>query len=76
MSPKAESLVANVLRLPRQERAFLAEKLLESLDEGETFEVSEAWHKEIRRRRRELDEGKVTAIPGDQVFDEITKELG
>ena len=75
MSPKAENVVTSALRLPRQDRAFIAEKLLESLDEGETFEISAAWQAEIQRRRQELKTGQVKAIPGDQVFDEIGQEL-
>ena len=53
VSPNAETVLATALRLPREERALLAEKLLESLDEVETFEVSDEWRREIRRRLRQ-----------------------
>jgi len=76
MSPQTEKLINNALRLPKEARALLAEKLLESLDHEEPFEVPEGWRKEIRRRCRELDEGKGKPIPGDRVFDELLDQLG
>ena len=76
MSLETEKLATDILNLPREQRAFLAEKLLESLDFDEAFPVSEAWKAEIARRCRELDEGVVHLIPGDDVFDEVTKALG
>jgi putative addiction module component (TIGR02574 family) len=68
-------IVDKVLHLPREERAFLAEKLLESLDFEEAFPVSREWMDEIHRRCRELDEGKVKLIPAEEVFDDIHREL-
>ncbi len=76
MSPKAENLAAEALQLPREARAFIAEKLLESLDFDEPFEVSPEWKDEIRRRCQELDDGKARLVPGEQVFDEAIKNLG
>jgi putative addiction module component (TIGR02574 family) len=75
MSSHTEKLAADLLDLPREDRAFLAEKLLESLDFDEAFPVSPEWRAEIARRCLELDEGRVELIPGDQVFDEVTKAL-
>lgn len=76
MSPQTEKLAADLLDLPKQDRAFLAEKLLESLDFDEAFPISPEWRAEIARRCRELDEGRVELIPGEQVFDEVIKALG
>jgi putative addiction module component (TIGR02574 family) len=63
------------LQLPREARALIAEKLLESLDVDEPFEVSEEWSQEIARRCREIDEGEVELIPGDQVLKEAAEGL-
>ena len=71
----AQDIISEALRLPKQARALLAEKLLESLDAGEEFEVSQEWQEEIRRRCRELDEGKAKLIPSDEVFDEVSRKL-
>jgi putative addiction module component (TIGR02574 family) len=75
MSSETEKLAADILNLPREQRAFLAEKLLESLDFDEAFSLGDEWKAEVERRCRELDEGTVELIPGDQVFDEVTKAL-
>ena len=76
MSLQTDKLVTDALRLPREERALLAEKLLESLDHDEPFDVSPEWREEIRRRSREMDEGKQSLVPGDKVFDDIRDALG
>ena len=70
-----ETIVAQALRLPRGSRAFLAEKLLESLDHDEGFDVSSEWMREIRRRCKDLDQGDVDLIPADRVFDEVDRQI-
>jgi putative addiction module component (TIGR02574 family) len=59
-----EKMAGNVLKLPKQARAYLAERLLESLDDENDFQVSREWLAEARRRGRELDSGRGEAIPG------------
>jgi putative addiction module component (TIGR02574 family) len=75
MSPETENVIRRALQLPREARALIAEKLLESLDLEEPFEVSDAWKEEIARRCRELDDGTAELIPGDDVLKEAAKEL-
>ena len=77
MSPKAktEKLISDALGLPREVRAFLAEKLLESLDFEESFEVSPEWRHEIERRCAELDTGAKDHIPGEQVMRDARNAL-
>lgn len=75
MSPRTESVMKEALQLPREARALLAEKLLESLDLDEPFEVSVEWREEIARRCREIDEGGVALIPGEDVFKEAAEGL-
>ena len=75
MSPETENIVQEALQMPREARAFLAEKLLESLDFEEPFNVSPEWKKEISRRCRELDEGLVDLVPGDEVLREARERL-
>ena len=76
MSPGTERIANEALQLPREDRAFLAEKLLESLDADEGFPMSSEWEAEIQRRCKELDEGKVDSIPYDQVLREARERLG
>ena len=75
MSPEIEHVVKKALELPSQVRAFLAEKLLESLDFEEPFELSGEWKEEISKRCRQIDEGEVQLIPGDKVFTSAAKRL-
>ena len=75
MSPNAENIIHNALLLPSDIRALLAEKLLESLDYEEPFELSPEWRVEIERRCQDIDNGVVQLIPGDQVLKEAILRL-
>jgi putative addiction module component (TIGR02574 family) len=70
-----EELLAQVLKLPRQERARLAEELLSSLEEPDDEEVAAAWARELERRSREVAEGAVQTVEGSAARTEILKEL-
>jgi putative addiction module component (TIGR02574 family) len=75
MSPQTENIMKEALQLPREARALIAEKLLESLDLDEPFELSEEWRQEIARRCREIDKGTVDLVPADQVLKEAGEGL-
>ena len=62
------------LNLPREERAFLADRLLNSLD-GEVVlsEVDAAWVAEAERRYAEYQSGKRQPIPAAAVFAEAER---
>ncbi len=42
-------MIGKALRLPKKSRAFLAEKLIESLDYEDEFAISTEWIEEIHR---------------------------
>ncbi len=69
-----EDLLAQVLRLPRHERARVAEGLLSSLEEPEE-QVAVAWAVELERRSREIAEGKVQTVDWETARAEVVKEL-
>lgn len=69
-----EELLAEVLRLPRKERARLAEELLSSLEEP-TEEIAVAWAEELERRSREVVEGRASTISWEEVRSEVLKEI-
>ena len=69
-----EQLEAEARRLPREERARLAETLISSLDEE--AEIERAWSEEIRRRLGELESGSVSTVPAEEVFEELDELLG
>lgn len=70
----AEDLLAQVLRLPRSDRARLAEQVLSSLEESDE-DVAGAWASELERRSRELAEGRVQTVDWDTARTGILKEL-
>ena len=69
-TPLGEILRA-ALELPPDARAMLASHLLESLDDQKQTEIDAAWSEEIERRIREVEEGKVKLIPGEEVLAEL-----
>jgi putative addiction module component (TIGR02574 family) len=54
-----EKLLADVLELPPQERADIAARILESLEEVSDTDVDEAWAAELERRAQAVDSGEV-----------------
>lgn len=54
--PGVEKLLSDALRLRKEARSFLAEKLIESLDFEAGPDLSPAWCEEISRRCKEMDE--------------------
>ena len=71
---RTDDLLTQVLRLPRRERARVAEELLSSLEETEE-EVAAAWAAELERRSREAAEGLVSLEDWQTVRTRIVKEL-
>lgn len=68
---KKEDLLRTALHLPPEERADLAHRLWESLEdqpEDDPSVVEAEWEAEILRRVDELRTGKVKGIPGDVVL--------
>ena len=76
MDEKTEKTINEVLGLPVQIRAWLAEKLLESLDEGESFEISDDWRKEILMRCKQIDDSQVELKDAEEVFKAARGALG
>lgn len=69
-----DDLVAEALRLPRRERARVAEELLSSLEEP-ADELAAAWAGELERRSRDVAEGRVQTVAWETVRAEIVTEL-
>ena len=63
-------MFAAALGLPEDERAKLANQLLESLDMPDE-EAFEAWRLEIERRARDVLEGKIELLDYDEVMAEM-----
>jgi hypothetical protein len=64
---KTTDLQQAVLDLPKQERALLAQLLLESLDQSSEANVQELWLREAERRAAEIDRGEVQLLTATEL---------
>jgi putative addiction module component (TIGR02574 family) len=67
MASPAREVESRALRLPRRERARLAQRLISSLDQKADPDVDRLWLQEAERRLRELKGGRVAGIPAEKV---------
>jgi len=63
-----EEIISAALALPPDARAMLAEHLMESLESEEQQRIDALWAEEASRRDKEIEDGIVTAIPGEEVM--------
>jgi putative addiction module component (TIGR02574 family) len=75
MTTQTAELIDMVESLPIDMKAMLVEKLLHSMYPNQK-DIDELWKIEAERRIEEIRSGKVTPIPGDQVFTEIQERFG
>jgi putative addiction module component (TIGR02574 family) len=73
MSSLLAELSERARELPPQERAQLAEGLLESLQEGSSPEVDAAWDTAILKRIGEYERGEAMLSPAAEVFAEARR---
>ena len=70
MSPETSDLLKRALALSVEERAALANTLLDSLDTADGS-VQEAWDEEVARRIKDLKAGKAVTVPWEQLRSEL-----
>lgn len=68
-------LLKEVLLLPVEQRALLADTILRSLNAPDT-DLDLIWAEEAKRRLEELRSGRVKAVPGDEVFQRVRARFG
>ncbi len=71
----ASKLEAKALKLPPEERARLAERLISSLDQESDADSEELWIREADRRLEELESGAVAAISAERVMEKVRSAL-
>ncbi len=71
MSTNAKDIEQTVLHLPLQERARLAQILLESLDQLPEAAARQLWLVEAQRRAEEIDQGKVHLVSGEELENQV-----
>ena len=74
MTRKKEILLDEALRLPEEDRADLAVKLIESLDGGPDTDVDTIWAQEIERRCAAVDAGEAVTSDWEEVRSRIERE--
>jgi len=75
VTKSAEQLLDEVLRLPEQERAEIAARLIESLEREVDADVDAAWAAEIERRCAALDAGQAVTSDWSDVRRRIEEEI-
>jgi len=75
MTALLEKIEHDALSLSIQERAFLADRLLSSLDEQVLNDIDTAWLEEVERRYQEYKNGKRPGVLAQEVFAEADRML-
>jgi putative addiction module component (TIGR02574 family) len=75
MSDLLKKIERDALSLSQQEQAFLADRLLSSLDGDALNDIDVAWIAEAERRYQEYKDGKRKGIPANEVFNEADRIL-
>ncbi len=72
---KTDELIAEVNTLPAEERAFVADCILRSLNPPESG-IDKKWAVVAKKRLAELQGGHVQRVPGDEVFAKVWRRFG
>jgi putative addiction module component (TIGR02574 family) len=75
MADPASKLEAKALKLPPEQRARLAERLISSLDQATDADSEEVWIREAERRLEEIEAGGVEPVPAERVIEEARSSL-
>jgi len=72
MKPFAEEVVRQALALDETDRAEVAARLLDSLEETDT-ETEDAWVAELERRGAELESGAVQGVSWEDLRERLLR---
>jgi len=77
MNARARQLLDELLHLPAEDRALIAQELDASLEEDDATpeEIEKAWAEEIERRVANVLEGRSTGRPAPEALAEIRARL-
>jgi hypothetical protein len=76
MTIAAEKIAEEALALPVEDRADLADRLVQSLDVEEDNVWRNQWEKEALKRLEEVRSGAVQLVPGRSAMDGLRREFG
>jgi putative addiction module component (TIGR02574 family) len=75
MSTAAKKICIEVLSLPRESRAEIAERILASLEEKKDIKAQRSWKTVLRRRRIEIRSGKAKVRPAEDVMRDALRAI-
>ncbi len=75
MQPNRESIFAEAMALPGDERAVLIKQLLESMDGPVDPDIEAAWIAEASRRIEAFDRGDINAMDGEPILRDLIAGL-
>ena len=75
MSESVDTIVAEAVLLPPDQRLTLAYKILTSVEPEPCLETDAEWDREIRERMARYDAGELRGIPAGEVFGELDRRL-
>jgi putative addiction module component (TIGR02574 family) len=75
MATRKDELEVEVLKLPAEERAELARRLIESLEDSDAGDFEAEWVEEAERRYAAYRAGVTAGRPGEEVFREAKARL-
>ena len=79
MKASLDKVATDALQLPTQDRAALAQVLLQSLDDQaaeDPAEVRRAWEAEVERRVEDILSGRVEEIPAEEALARLRAKYG
>jgi putative addiction module component (TIGR02574 family) len=73
MSANLKDIEEQARQLTSEERARLAESLLESLRDAPIAEIEAAWEQEIAERVAAYDRGELQTVSAEELFAEVRR---
>ena len=70
-----DEIEVEIRKLPLKDRAALAKRIVESLDQLSESEIEALWAEEAERRLDELEQGVTTEIPAEKVLRRARKAI-
>lgn len=72
---KTSEIISELANLPVDERALIADSLLQTLNATQP-EIEQAWLKLAQQRLTEIRDGSIETLPAEAVFADIDQRLG
>jgi putative addiction module component (TIGR02574 family) len=72
---KTEELIAEISDLPVEQRARIADQILQTLNAPDP-DIEASWIQEVEERAEEYEKGKVELIPASDVFKSLKEITG